>query len=110
MCFEQIDRIVQSSRSRDGAIACDRAAPWKRPSRSIRALDFARFSLEHELPATDTSHGVDDIGRCIDNWSTSFKAIVLRDLLGGYIEYDGQRKEINLSSGPPRASIPVSNG
>ena len=36
--------------------------------------------------ATDTSHGVGDIGRCIDNGATAFEDIVLRDVLGEYIE------------------------
>ena len=41
---------------------------------------FLHHSIQHrlELPATDTSHGIDDIGRCIDNWATAFEDIVLK--------------------------------
>ena len=98
MFIEQIDRFIQSSRSHDGTIVCD--GPLLGCGRS-----FCLIFAEQELPATDTSHGVGDIGRCIDNWATAFEDIVLRDLFGEYIERGSQRIGISGSCGPPQGRM-----
>ena len=105
MYIEHFDRSVQSSRSSDNTISCGEAL-----LEAARMLDRssigARFGRQKEIFPPGTAQGGGNIERCRKHSATAFGDIVLRDLFGGYTEWNGQLIGINMFPLPPGAGLP----
>ena len=104
MYIEHFDRSVQSSRSSDSTISCGEAL--LEPARMLDSqLIGCSIRRQKELSPAGTAQGGGNSGCCRANMATAFGDIVLRDLFGGYTEWDGQLIGINVFSVPHGAGI-----
>ena len=107
MYIKHFDRSVQSSRSSDSTISCGEAL--LEAARMLDSqLDRCSIRRQKELSPAGTAQGGGNSGCCRAKIPTAFGDIVLRDLFGGYTEWDGQLIGINVFPLPPGASIPTS--